>query len=82
MRYNPKGEDHRPTIEEYLEATGHQEEYESYKMSTYAWNPLEEGKKLRITKSSLGTFGWCHNNITLRSSRVCVASKDTTTIED
>tara|TARA_R100000030_G_scaffold100708_1_gene94422 strand:+ start:642 stop:1637 length:996 start_codon:yes stop_codon:yes gene_type:complete len=59
MRYNPKGEDHRPTIEEYLEATGHQEEYESYKMSTYAWNPLEEDKKLRITKSSLGTFGWC-----------------------
>ena len=60
MRFNPNADDSRPTIEDYLEATGNQEEYDSYKMSTYAWNPNEdETKKLRVTKSSQGTFSWC-----------------------
>ena len=60
MRFNPNADDSRPTIEDYLEATGNQEEYDSYKISTYAWNPNEdETKKLRVTKSSQGTFSWC-----------------------
>jgi hypothetical protein len=60
MRWNPNGDDSRPTIDDYLAETGHEEEAESYRMSTYAWSPLlTPDKKLRITKSSLGTFGWC-----------------------
>ena len=60
MRFNPNADDSRPTIEDYFEETGNQEEYDSYKISTYAWNPnKDETKKLRVTKSSLGTFGWC-----------------------
>jgi hypothetical protein len=60
MRYNPKDDDSRQTIDEYGEETGHWEEVESYKNSTYAWNPLEDATKiLRVTKSSLGTFAWC-----------------------
>ena len=60
MRFNPNGDDSRPSIDDYLAETGHEEEAESYRMSTYAWNPtLTPDKKLRVTKSSLGTFGWC-----------------------
>lgn len=60
MRFNPNTDDSRPTIEDYLEQTGNQEEYDSYKISTYAWNPNEDAdKKLRVTKSSQGTFNWC-----------------------
>ncbi len=60
MRFNPNGDDSRPRIEDYLVETGHDEEAESYRMSTYAWNPMDTpDKKLRVTKSSLGTFGWC-----------------------
>ena len=60
MRWNPNGDDSRPTIDDYLAETGHKEEAESYRMSTYAWSPtLTPDKKLRVTKSSLGTFGWC-----------------------
>jgi len=61
MRFNPKGDDDsRPTIEDYLAETGHQEEYDSYNESTYAWNPNDhDGTKLRVTKSSIGTFLWC-----------------------
>ena len=57
MRFNPNGDDSRPRIEDYLAETGHDEEAESYRMSTYAWNPMDTpDKKLRVTKSSLGTF--------------------------
>lgn len=61
MRYNPNGDDSpRPKIEDYLEETGNELEAESYKRSTYAWNPsLQDGSILRVTKSSIGTFGWC-----------------------
>jgi len=60
MRFNPKGDDSRPSIDDYLAETGHDEEAESYRKSTYAWNPNEdETKILRITKSSLGTYNWC-----------------------
>ena len=60
MRWNPNGDDSRPSIDDYLAETGHEEEAESYRMSTYAWSPLlTPEKKLRVTKSSLGTFGWC-----------------------
>jgi len=60
MRWNPNGDDSRPRIDDYLAETGHDEEAESYRMSTYAWNPMDTpDKKLRVTKSSLGTFGWC-----------------------
>ena len=60
MRWNPNGDDSRPTIDDYLAETGHEEEAESYRMSTYAWSPtLTPDKKLRVTKSSLGTLGWC-----------------------
>ena len=60
MRFNPTGDDSRPRIDDYLEATGNKLEADSYKSSTYAWNPNEdETKILRVTKSSYGTFGWC-----------------------
>lgn len=61
MRYNPNGDDSpRPKIEDYLKETGNELEAESYKRSTYAWNPsLQDGSILRVTKSSIGTFGWC-----------------------
>ena len=61
MRYNPNGDDSpRPRIDDYLEATGNTKEAESYKRSTYAWNPnLQDGSIIRITKSSIGTFAWC-----------------------
>tara|TARA_R100000234_G_scaffold15004_1_gene8192 strand:+ start:10945 stop:11964 length:1020 start_codon:yes stop_codon:yes gene_type:complete len=68
MRYNPKGpEDTRPTIEEYLETTGDKEMYDSYKQSRYDWNPaIHDEEILRITKSSLNTFGWCKMQYWLR----------------
>ena len=60
MKYNPNGDDSRPRIDDYLEATGNTKEAESYKRSTYAWNPnLQDGSIIRITKSSIGTFDWC-----------------------
>ena len=60
MRFNPTGDDSRPRIDDYLKATGNTTEADSYKSSTYAWNPNEdETKILRVTKSSYGTFGWC-----------------------
>ena len=60
MRFNPNGDDSRPRIDDYLKATGNTTEADSYKSSTYAWNPNEdETKILRVTKSSYGTFGWC-----------------------
>lgn len=61
MRFNPNGDDSpRPRIDDYLEATGNTKEAESYKRSTYAWNPnLQDGSIIRITKSSIGTFAWC-----------------------
>ena len=58
MRFNPTGDDSRPRIDDYLEATGNTLEADSYKSSTYAWNPNEDDY-LRVTKSSYGTFGWC-----------------------
>lgn len=60
MRFNPNADDSRPTIDDYLAETGNQEEADSYRMSTYAWNPNKDSSlKLRVTKSSLGTFQWC-----------------------
>jgi len=61
MRFNPKGEhDERQTVEEYLEETGHQDEFDSYNNSCYDWNPNDHDETiLRISKSSLGTFNWC-----------------------
>ena len=60
MRWNPTGDDSRQLIDEYGEETGHTEEVDWYKRSTYAWNPKQDQDKiLRITKSSIGTFGWC-----------------------
>jgi hypothetical protein len=60
LRFNPNGDDSRPRIDDYLEATGNTKEAESYKRSTYAWNPnLQDGSIIRITKSSIGTFAWC-----------------------
>ena len=60
MRFNPTGDDSRPRIDDYLEATGNTLEADSYKSSTYAWNPNEDDTTiLRVTKSSYGTFGWC-----------------------
>ena len=60
MRWNPTGDDSRPRIDDYLEATGNPLEADSYKSSTYAWNPNEDDTTiLRVTKSSYGTFGWC-----------------------
>ena len=60
MRFNPNGDDSRPRIDDYLEATGNTTEADSYKMSTYAWNPKEDDTKiLRVTKSSYGGFEWC-----------------------
>ena len=57
MRWNPTGDDSRPRIDDYLEATGNQLEADSYKSSTYAWNPNEDDSTiLRVTKSSYGTF--------------------------
>ena len=60
MRFNPTGDDSRPRIDDYLAETGHSREAESYKSSTYAWNPNDHDDTiLRVTKSSYGTFGWC-----------------------
>ena len=60
MRWNPTGDDSRQQIDEYLAETGNQLEADSYKSSTYAWNPKEdETKILRVTKSSYGNFNWC-----------------------
>ena len=59
MRYNPNGDDSpRAKIEEYLEETGNELAAGSEKRSTFAWNPsLEDGSILRVTMSSIGTFG-------------------------
>ena len=60
MRFNPNGDGKRPTIDDYLEVTGDQEMYDSYKQSRYDWNPaIHDEEILRITKSSLNTFEWC-----------------------
>jgi 8-oxo-dGTP pyrophosphatase MutT (NUDIX family) len=56
MRFNPKGDDTRPTIEDYP----YTELHDSYRRSRYDWNPNDHDDSiLRITKSSLGTFNWC-----------------------
>tara|TARA_R110002051_G_scaffold322039_1_gene411431 strand:- start:16890 stop:17921 length:1032 start_codon:yes stop_codon:yes gene_type:complete len=68
MRFNPKDDDSRQSIEDYLEETGNQEEFDSYNNSVYAWNPNEDDTKiLRVTKSKLGTFGWCREQYYLES---------------
>jgi RecB family exonuclease len=60
MRFNPTGDDSRQRIDGYLAETGHSREAESYKSSTYAWNPNDHDDSiLRVTKSSYGTFNWC-----------------------
>tara|TARA_R100001163_G_C5068340_1_gene208450 strand:- start:6831 stop:7787 length:957 start_codon:yes stop_codon:yes gene_type:complete len=57
MRWNPNGED---KVARNNESTyPHKELLESYAVSTYGWLPEMEDKKLRITKSSLGTFDFC-----------------------
>lgn len=60
MRFLVNGPEVRPDIQDYLDATGNEKEVESYRRSVYNWNPITTPDKiLRITKSSLGTFGWC-----------------------
>jgi|TARA_R100001463_G_scaffold45773_1_gene94205 CRISPR/Cas system-associated exonuclease Cas4 (RecB family) len=60
VRWNPSGDDSRQRIDDYLEKTGNNKEAESYKKSTYAWNPnTDQDKILRVTKSSIGTYNWC-----------------------
>jgi len=60
MRWNPTGDDSRQSIDEYEAETGHTEEAEWYRRSKYAWNPNDQdGTILRVSKSSLGDFGWC-----------------------
>jgi hypothetical protein len=60
MRWNPTGDDSRQSIDEYEAETGHTEEAEWYRRSKYAWNPNDQdGTILRVSKSSLGTYGWC-----------------------
>jgi len=60
MRFLVNGPEVRPDIQDYLDATGNEKEVESYRRSVYNWNPITTPDKiLRLTKSSLGTFGWC-----------------------
>ena len=37
----------------------YKEMLEHHKKSTYAWQPGDTDKVLRVTKSALGTFDWC-----------------------
>ena len=60
MRWNPNGDGERQNIDEYELETGHSDMAESYRNSVYAWDPNNhDGTILRVTKSSIGTFGWC-----------------------
>lgn len=54
MRFNPNDED-RMEREDYP----FDDMLTSYAKSTYAWQPEDEDKILRVTKSSLGTYGFC-----------------------
>ena len=55
MRFNPNDSDK-------VEREGYpfDDMLESYAKSTYAWQPENKDKILRVTKSSLGTFGFCN----------------------
>jgi CRISPR/Cas system-associated exonuclease Cas4 (RecB family) len=54
MRFNPNDED-RMEREDYP----FDDMLTSYTKSTYAYQPEDEDKILRVTKSSLGTYGFC-----------------------
>ena len=54
MRYNPNDEE-RTERDDYP----FDDLLESYAKSTYAWTKEDKDKILRVTKSSLGTFGFC-----------------------
>lgn len=57
MRFNPKGEDDvRSSIDDYP----HEDLRKSYIKSRNDWDPQKHDDEiLRVSKSSLGTFGWC-----------------------
>jgi len=57
VRFNPKGEDDvRPSIDDYP----HEDLRKSYTISRNDWDPKKHhDERLRVSKSSLGTFNWC-----------------------